>query len=639
MTNDKSMRHRGQGLVEFALILPLLLLIIIGIIEFGRILFIYVNVSNAAREGARYGIVKPKDQAGITGATNEQLALIPPVSPTILYDHGPSNPTKFSDPASVSVGDRVCVGITYVIEPMTPLMQPFMGAGMNFETENCRTIQSTGTTGWTSPGDPLPGVIFTNTPTSSPTPTETPTATPTLDPSIDTDTPTVTPEVSDTPTPTPLPPIIITKPVEAGDTSIVGEAADGYAVTLRVVQTGLQRTVTVAAGGAFTFGSLPPMIEGHTVVVQGYGSQDLAIVQPSSASPTPTETPSAAFIYADVSCLEPGATSVLISGGNWPTGSSPKVETVAFYWDSDPALLTPIQATNRDYNIPTFDILLEGITVPNPPPNSHTLIVQGTKKGKIDEVYLTLSLTIPVCQATPTPSPTPDVAPDLTITNLTVTDVPLPGTYERVHLSVSVMNNSETDVTSLFWVDLFADPDQTGDTWWQAQPSVDYVGINALAGGSTITFTMYVPNGFTTVGVPHTLIAMVDTWSQITEDLEDNNLSPSQTITLTTANLPPSPTPEVTFEAAGIIGGVTYMNETSLEQAYVSIYLYDADGRLWGSGRSDDNGNYELLEVPVGEYTLVGQLRLADELYMAMEPVIVTPSSYVAVNLFLELLP
>ena len=48
-------KNKAQGLVEFALVLPLLLLIILGIMEFGRLLFSYAIVTTASREGARYG--------------------------------------------------------------------------------------------------------------------------------------------------------------------------------------------------------------------------------------------------------------------------------------------------------------------------------------------------------------------------------------------------------------------------------------------------------------------------------------------------------------------------------------------------------------------------------------------------------
>jgi hypothetical protein len=49
----------GQELVEFALILPLLVLILLGIFEFGIAGFTYNTVANAAREVARYGVIHP----------------------------------------------------------------------------------------------------------------------------------------------------------------------------------------------------------------------------------------------------------------------------------------------------------------------------------------------------------------------------------------------------------------------------------------------------------------------------------------------------------------------------------------------------------------------------------------------------
>jgi Flp pilus assembly protein TadG len=49
--------QKGAAMVEFALVLPLLLLIVFGIIEFGIIFFNQQVITNASREGARYGIV------------------------------------------------------------------------------------------------------------------------------------------------------------------------------------------------------------------------------------------------------------------------------------------------------------------------------------------------------------------------------------------------------------------------------------------------------------------------------------------------------------------------------------------------------------------------------------------------------
>jgi hypothetical protein len=54
---DEKRRRRGQALVEFALVSPLLFLLIVAIIETGRFVFYYHVVNEATREGARYAIV------------------------------------------------------------------------------------------------------------------------------------------------------------------------------------------------------------------------------------------------------------------------------------------------------------------------------------------------------------------------------------------------------------------------------------------------------------------------------------------------------------------------------------------------------------------------------------------------------
>ena len=58
------MRHfaraeRGSALVELALALPMLILVLVGIVEFGRAVNAYVTISGAAREGARYAVLHP----------------------------------------------------------------------------------------------------------------------------------------------------------------------------------------------------------------------------------------------------------------------------------------------------------------------------------------------------------------------------------------------------------------------------------------------------------------------------------------------------------------------------------------------------------------------------------------------------
>lgn len=53
-----SRRSRGQGLVEFALVLPVFLAILLSIFDLGRAVWANDALANAAREGARYAIVR-----------------------------------------------------------------------------------------------------------------------------------------------------------------------------------------------------------------------------------------------------------------------------------------------------------------------------------------------------------------------------------------------------------------------------------------------------------------------------------------------------------------------------------------------------------------------------------------------------
>lgn len=68
----------GQTVVELAMLLPLLLLLLVGLIEIGRYAYFDILISNAARAGAQYGaqsLIQAADVAGIrTAAQNDGLA-------------------------------------------------------------------------------------------------------------------------------------------------------------------------------------------------------------------------------------------------------------------------------------------------------------------------------------------------------------------------------------------------------------------------------------------------------------------------------------------------------------------------------------------------------------------------------------
>ncbi len=104
-------QEKAQALVEFALALPILLALLWGIIEFGRIINAQMVISNLAREGARFGAVGYNDSQ---------------ISAAILADHASLEAADIEVEISPSFGSRVkgqplTVTVNYSVELLTPI--------------------------------------------------------------------------------------------------------------------------------------------------------------------------------------------------------------------------------------------------------------------------------------------------------------------------------------------------------------------------------------------------------------------------------------------------------------------------------------------------------------------------------------
>ena len=62
----------AQELVELAILFPLLMLIAFGVLDLGRLFHSSITITNAAREGARFGTFDPSDLGGIVAATRAE---------------------------------------------------------------------------------------------------------------------------------------------------------------------------------------------------------------------------------------------------------------------------------------------------------------------------------------------------------------------------------------------------------------------------------------------------------------------------------------------------------------------------------------------------------------------------------------
>ena len=101
-------KERGAAMVEFALILPLLIVLVFGIIEFGRAFNANISLTHAAREGAREYAITQDASAGVAAATGAATSLNP----------GDMNFTvsacNFGDPSSMQITYPFTFSIPFV---------------------------------------------------------------------------------------------------------------------------------------------------------------------------------------------------------------------------------------------------------------------------------------------------------------------------------------------------------------------------------------------------------------------------------------------------------------------------------------------------------------------------------------------
>jgi Flp pilus assembly protein TadG len=111
--------ERGAVAVEFALVLPVLLLLVMGIMEFGRAYNAQLSLTHAAREGVRVMAISNDQAAARTAAKNAAVSLNPALADSNI---------SFS-PTSCSAGNQMTLTISYSLSSMTGIAGPFTMTG------------------------------------------------------------------------------------------------------------------------------------------------------------------------------------------------------------------------------------------------------------------------------------------------------------------------------------------------------------------------------------------------------------------------------------------------------------------------------------------------------------------------------
>jgi len=121
--------EKGQSMVEFALLLPILITILLAIIEFGFMFNAYLSLTNGAREGARLGSVGGNDAAIVTRVEDVTSHLDPLLMNIAIT------------PAFRSRGDMITVTVNYDYQFITPFIGGILNPIVDLEAETKMRVE------------------------------------------------------------------------------------------------------------------------------------------------------------------------------------------------------------------------------------------------------------------------------------------------------------------------------------------------------------------------------------------------------------------------------------------------------------------------------------------------------------------
>jgi len=213
-----SLDPRGQGLVEFAIAFPVVMLMIAFGVDFGRVFLGWVTLNNAVREGANFAAMNPSGfqspvsvsvvaeyQRLITSETSRINCAMPATIPNPTYPNG------------TSLGSPAVVAITCKFSVITPLIGNILGNLVNVSASASFPVRA-GSIDGTPLGGTLPSFGTTTTTTTTTTSTST------------TTTSTTTTTTTTTSAPTPVPNCFVPNLVDVQTTQATAKwTAAGFA--------------------------------------------------------------------------------------------------------------------------------------------------------------------------------------------------------------------------------------------------------------------------------------------------------------------------------------------------------------------------------------------------------------------------
>jgi Flp pilus assembly protein TadG len=113
--------ERGVSALEVALMLPFLLLVTMGIVDLGRIMYFQIGVQEAAQEGIVYASIEPDDPAGVVARTMETMSAPELATGSVVV--------------TCPAPDTVTVTVSHGIDLITPIISRMVGGTFSATSE------------------------------------------------------------------------------------------------------------------------------------------------------------------------------------------------------------------------------------------------------------------------------------------------------------------------------------------------------------------------------------------------------------------------------------------------------------------------------------------------------------------------
>lgn len=124
-------KRKGQAMVELALVLPILLILLCAIIDFGRILYASIHLNMITQEAVRMGGLGKSDYE-IVQFIDEKVDLVD--KDKIQTSINPSDLQRDS-------GDYVTLNITYEVKYITPIINVFIPSPFEINTQSTIRVE------------------------------------------------------------------------------------------------------------------------------------------------------------------------------------------------------------------------------------------------------------------------------------------------------------------------------------------------------------------------------------------------------------------------------------------------------------------------------------------------------------------